>query len=168
MCHQCAHSYHTPIAMIPDPPMLSAPPPPPNNHPKRKQVYRKCSHQCCDNRVVQGGVCIAHGARQKCCAHPGCEKSVRNSGYCTTGMTGAHTPTTTTTTGKAVQRTRRKAAVSAASREDPALVSYDGDDANNEGDGNHKDGRSLRPAKKARGGGRHRQPHDRHGDREPR
>ena len=41
------------------------------------------------------------------------------------------------------QRARRKAAVSAASREDPALVSYDGDDANNDGDGNHEDGRSL-------------------------
>ncbi len=224
MCHQCAHSYHTPIAMIPDPPMLSAPPPPPNNHPKHKRVNRKCSHQYCDNRVVQGGVCVTHGTRRKCCAHPGCEKFVRNSGYCsahgpsrqtsttltraalfaesadrphedniapsahpnddahregsgedgdrdatgivreraetdskptthaptmattkttTTGMTGAHTPTTTTTTGKAVQRARSKAAMSAASREDPALVSYDGDDANNDGDGNHGNGRLL-------------------------
>ena len=61
----------------------------------------------------------------------------------TTGMTGAHTPTTTTTTGKAVQRARSKAAMSAASREDPALVSYDGDDANNDGDGNHGNGRLL-------------------------
>ena len=66
----------------PAPTIASAPPPPPNNHPKRKRVNRQCSHQNCDNRVVQGGVCVTHSARRKCCAHPGCEKSVRHSGYC--------------------------------------------------------------------------------------
>ena len=66
----------------PAPTIASAPPPPPNNHPKRKRVNRQCSHQNCDNRVVQGGVCVTHGTRRKCCAHPGCEKSVRHSGYC--------------------------------------------------------------------------------------
>jgi hypothetical protein len=65
-----------------DQPMSSAPPPPPNNHPKRKRLNCKCSHQNCDNCVVQGGVCVTHGARRKCCAHPGCEKSVKHSGYC--------------------------------------------------------------------------------------
>ena len=66
----------------PAPTIASAPPPPPNNHPKRKRVNRQCSHQNCDNRVVQCGVCVTHSARRKCCAHPGCEKSVRHSGYC--------------------------------------------------------------------------------------
>jgi hypothetical protein len=54
--------------------IASAPLPPHNNHPKRKRVNRKCSQQNCENRVLQGGVCVTHGARWKCCAHPRCEK----------------------------------------------------------------------------------------------
>jgi len=62
--------------------MLSTLGPPPNNPPKPKRVNCKCSHQNCDNRAVQGGVCITHGTQRKCCAHPGCDKAVRISGYC--------------------------------------------------------------------------------------
>ena len=57
--------------------MLSVSGPPPNNPPKRKRVNCKCSHQKCDNRAVQGGVCVTHCARRKCCAHPRCDKAVR-------------------------------------------------------------------------------------------
>ena len=49
---------------------------------KPKQMNRKCSYQNCDNGAVQGGVCITHGARRKCCAHPGCDKAVKLSRYC--------------------------------------------------------------------------------------
>ena len=31
---------------------------------KRKQVKRRCSQKNCDNGVVQGGVCVRHGARR--------------------------------------------------------------------------------------------------------
>jgi hypothetical protein len=68
------------------PTIASVPPPPHNNHPKRKRVNRKCSQQNCDNGVVQGGVCVTHGARRKCCAHPRCEKSVWHSGFCSAHM----------------------------------------------------------------------------------
>jgi hypothetical protein len=44
------------------PTIASAPPPPHNNHPKRKRVKRKCSQQNCENNVVQGSVCLTHGA----------------------------------------------------------------------------------------------------------
>ena len=56
--------------------------PPPNNPSKPKHVNRKCSHQNCGNRIMQGGVCITHGAQRKCCAHPGCDKAVKLAGYC--------------------------------------------------------------------------------------
>ena len=59
--------------------VIPAAPPPHNNHPKRKRVKRKCSQQNCENNVVQGGVCLTHGARRKCCSHPRCEKPVWNS-----------------------------------------------------------------------------------------
>ena len=62
--------------------MLSASGPPPNNPSKPKRVIRKCSHQNCNNRAVQGGVCITHGARRKCCVNPRCDKAVKPSGYC--------------------------------------------------------------------------------------
>lgn len=50
--------------------------------PKRQR--RKCSHPQCDNRVVQGGVCVTHGAQRKSCAHPTCNKAVKVAGYCST------------------------------------------------------------------------------------
>lgn len=49
-----------------------------------KRVRRKCTILGCDNRVVQGGLCIAHGAKRKLCKHPGCSKHVKKAGLCST------------------------------------------------------------------------------------
>jgi hypothetical protein len=47
-----------------------------------KHVRKKCFHPGCNNGFVQGGRCIAHGARRKGCAHPGCVKTVKPAGLC--------------------------------------------------------------------------------------
>ena len=49
-----------------------------------KRVRRKCTVTGCENRVVQGGLCIAHGAKRKLCKHPGCQKHVKKAGLCST------------------------------------------------------------------------------------
>ena len=49
---------------------------------KSRRVRRKCTIDGCTNRVVQGGVCVAHGARRKICHHPGCDKAVKLAGFC--------------------------------------------------------------------------------------
>jgi hypothetical protein len=49
-----------------------------------KRVRRKCTVDNCPNRVVQGGLCISHGAKRKCCRHPGCNKNVKKAGLCST------------------------------------------------------------------------------------
>jgi hypothetical protein len=49
-----------------------------------KRVRRKCTVDNCQNRVVQGGLCIAHGAKRKQCKHPGCTKHVKKAGLCST------------------------------------------------------------------------------------
>ena len=49
-----------------------------------KRVRRKCTVEGCPNRVVQGGLCIAHGAKRKTCKHPGCTKNVKKAGLCST------------------------------------------------------------------------------------
>ncbi|KAL3800485.1 hypothetical protein HJC23_011722 [Cyclotella cryptica] len=49
-----------------------------------RRIRRKCSHPSCPNRVVQGGVCVTHGAKRKMCLHPGCDKAVKLAGYCST------------------------------------------------------------------------------------
>ena len=49
-----------------------------------KRVRRKCTIEGCPNRVVQGGLCISHGAKRKQCAHPGCTKNVKKAGLCST------------------------------------------------------------------------------------
>jgi len=49
-----------------------------------KRVRRKCTVEGCPNRVVQGGLCISHGAKRKQCAHPGCNKNVKKAGLCST------------------------------------------------------------------------------------
>jgi hypothetical protein len=49
-----------------------------------KRVRRKCTVDNCPNRVVQGGLCISHGAKRKCCLHPGCNKNVKKAGLCST------------------------------------------------------------------------------------
>jgi len=38
----------------------------------------------CPNRVVQGGLCISHGAKRKQCKYPGCTKNVKKAGLCST------------------------------------------------------------------------------------
>ena len=49
-----------------------------------KRVRRKCNVEGCPNRVVQGGLCISHGAKRKTCKHPGCHKNVKKAGLCST------------------------------------------------------------------------------------
>jgi hypothetical protein len=49
-----------------------------------KRVRRKCTVGDCHNRVVQGGLCIAHGAKRKQCKHLGCTKHVKKAGLCST------------------------------------------------------------------------------------
>jgi hypothetical protein len=47
-----------------------------------KRVRRKCTVGDCENRVVQGGVCISHGAKRKLCTFEGCIKGVKTAGRC--------------------------------------------------------------------------------------
>ena len=47
-----------------------------------KRIRRKCSVPECNNRVVQGGLCISHGAKRKTCGYPGCTKNVKKAGMC--------------------------------------------------------------------------------------
>ena len=49
-----------------------------------KRVRRKCTVEGCHNRVVQGGLCISHGAKRKLCKYPGCKKHVKKAGLCST------------------------------------------------------------------------------------
>ncbi|KAL7444804.1 hypothetical protein ACHAXM_009438 [Skeletonema potamos] len=55
---------------------------------KPKRVRRKCTAPGCDNRVVQGGVCVTHGAKRKLCSYAGCSKAVKLAGFCS-----SHGPT---------------------------------------------------------------------------
>jgi len=61
-----------------------APPRPAATPKTTKRVRRKCTVGNCPNRVVQGGLCIAHGAKRKMCSHPGCTKNVKKAGLCST------------------------------------------------------------------------------------
>mmetsp|Transcript_30494 Transcript_30494/g.64567 ORF Transcript_30494/g.64567 Transcript_30494/m.64567 type:complete len:779 (-) Transcript_30494:364-2700(-) len=56
----------------------------PDSSSKPKRIRRKCSAPNCENRVVQGGVCVTHGAKRKLCAHDGCDKAVKLAGFCST------------------------------------------------------------------------------------
>jgi len=49
-----------------------------------KRIRRKCTVGNCSNRVVQGGLCISHGAKRKTCKHFGCTKNVKKAGLCST------------------------------------------------------------------------------------
>jgi hypothetical protein len=49
-----------------------------------RRIRRKCNVSGCSNRVVQGGLCISHGAKRKTCNHPGCTKNVKKAGFCST------------------------------------------------------------------------------------
>ena len=48
---------------------------------RAKHNRRKCSAPNCQNGVIQGGVCITHGAKRKC-SHQGCTKKVKSGGFC--------------------------------------------------------------------------------------
>ena len=72
-------------------PVVKQPPTVSSSEPSRlmpggtsKRVRRKCTVVGCSNRVVQGGLCIAHGAKRKLCKHPGCKKHVKKAGLCST------------------------------------------------------------------------------------
>ncbi|KAL3758743.1 hypothetical protein ACHAWU_001470 [Discostella pseudostelligera] len=55
-----------------------------DNGKKPKRIRRKCAFENCENRVVQGGVCVTHGAKRKLCSFPNCDKAVKLAGYCST------------------------------------------------------------------------------------
>jgi len=42
----------------------------------------QCRFPGCNNCVVQGGLCIAHGAKRKICGFPECNKHVKKAGMC--------------------------------------------------------------------------------------
>jgi hypothetical protein len=49
---------------------------------QRRRVPRKCNTEDCTNSVVQGGLCISHGAKRKQCHTKGCKKHVKKGGLC--------------------------------------------------------------------------------------
>ena len=51
---------------------------------KPKCNYPNCSYKGCDNRAKQDGVCVTHGAKQKMCSFPDCNKAVWMAGFCST------------------------------------------------------------------------------------
>jgi len=51
---------------------------------RNKRPGRTCKVENCTNSVVQGGLCISHGAKRKQCSHPGCTKNVKKAGLCST------------------------------------------------------------------------------------
>eukprot|EP00978_Attheya_sp_CCMP212_P010781 scaffold26263_cov48-Attheya_sp.AAC.3 len=53
-----------------------------NNYNTSRRLRRKCTAGNCPNRVVQGGLCISHGARRKTCSMTGCDKNVKKAGLC--------------------------------------------------------------------------------------
>ena len=75
----------TPSSLYPVPSETICPPALPHDKDsqlKRKAARRQCSFPSCPNRVVQGGLCIAHGAKRKVCSRPGCTKNVKKAGFC--------------------------------------------------------------------------------------
>ena len=49
---------------------------------RRNRTRRNCAISGCCNRVVQGGVCVTHGAKRKLCLEDGCDKAVKKGGFC--------------------------------------------------------------------------------------
>lgn len=47
-----------------------------------KAHRRTCSATGCKNGVVQGGLCVKHGAKRRPCRFPGCTKNSKNAGLC--------------------------------------------------------------------------------------
>eukprot|EP00986_Skeletonema_menzelii_P008071 scaffold3310_cov87-Skeletonema_menzelii.AAC.1 len=50
--------------------------------PKKKYKKYYCSADGCTNHVINGGVCILHGAKRKRCSSEGCTNQVRRRGMC--------------------------------------------------------------------------------------
>ena len=51
----------------------------------KKKVHKRCSNEGCTNYVVQGGVCIKHGAKRpppKICSYEGCANYDQKGGVC--------------------------------------------------------------------------------------
>eukprot|EP00984_Skeletonema_dohrnii_P025198 scaffold14311_cov150-Skeletonema_dohrnii-CCMP3373.AAC.5 len=48
----------------------------------RKQYRKECSADGCTNKVVEGGVCVKHGAKKKRCSFEGCNNVVVKGGVC--------------------------------------------------------------------------------------
>jgi hypothetical protein len=49
---------------------------------KEKPTKRACSVVGCTNGIVQGGLCVSHGAKRRKCQFPGCDKSSKAAGMC--------------------------------------------------------------------------------------
>ena len=47
-----------------------------------KAHRRTCSVAGCKNGIVQGGLCVSHGAKRRLCRFPGCTKNSKNAGLC--------------------------------------------------------------------------------------
>ncbi|KAL7482338.1 hypothetical protein ACHAW6_008018 [Cyclotella cf. meneghiniana] len=47
-----------------------------------KPTKRLCSIVGCKNGIVQGGLCVSHGAKRRKCQFPGCEKNSKSAGLC--------------------------------------------------------------------------------------
>ncbi|KAL3800463.1 hypothetical protein HJC23_011700 [Cyclotella cryptica] len=66
------YSYAQPVGVGPAPPSTS------NSKPHK----RLCSIVGCKNGIVQGGVCVSHGAKRRKCRFPGCTKNSKCAGLC--------------------------------------------------------------------------------------
>lgn len=68
---------------------------------KTKRKRRLCKEPNCQNQVVQGGLCIRHGAKRKICSVEGCNKHVKMNGRCSTHNRGINDAGNKLTTPKA-------------------------------------------------------------------
>jgi len=48
---------------------------------KKRYIYT-CTHEGCNNRVVNGGLCVKHGAKRLICKHEGCNNQCTVGGLC--------------------------------------------------------------------------------------
>jgi len=69
-------------ANIQNGPLICQPAPKGNQTDKQRRSRLKCTVPDCPNQVVQGGLCISHGAKRKICSHPGCTKNIKKLGLC--------------------------------------------------------------------------------------
>jgi len=48
----------------------------------KKRFKHKCTHEGCTKKVINGGVCIKHGAKRWVCSHEGCTNWIVNGRVC--------------------------------------------------------------------------------------